>query len=467
MMKARLLLALSVAVMSASFLQMTSLSHFTRQAYDYLGLLTLAFAGYLGTLYAARKLEIRFYWIIIIALLLRIPLLFTSPTLSADVYRYVWDGRLITHGISPYAYHVDAPELAFLRTDWHAQIDHQWMASPYPPIAGLVFAITYTLFPESHTAMQFAMMLFDVVTIILIGSLLKHYGRSAKWSLIYAWHPVMVVEFAHGAHIDSLMTLLVLAALIASLKQKQRLSAVLLGLATLTKFMPILLLPTLLQQWRWRTSLYYGAVVTVGVLPFIIIDGLASNGTGIFGATTIYAQQWKTNDGLFYWLVEFLAGYTSDASQFGKIISNGALLSLGGLIFLRPRLDPVVASLLLISAYLLLTPAMFPWYLTWLIALLPLWRVQYSSLFVRAWLYFSWAVNLSYLFYIDPATPGEIVWVRYIEYLPLYAALSLAALGYGVTLLKFLPERHQQNHNTPQYKQAGEKGNRPIPSIDG
>ncbi|MEW5987940.1 MAG: hypothetical protein AB1791_15005, partial [Chloroflexota bacterium] len=42
-------------------------------------------------------------------------LLFTRPTLSDDMYRYVWDGRVQAQGISPYRYPPDADELRALR----------------------------------------------------------------------------------------------------------------------------------------------------------------------------------------------------------------------------------------------------------------------------------------------------------------------------------------------------------------
>ncbi|HEX9017253.1 MAG TPA: hypothetical protein VF960_14780, partial [Chloroflexota bacterium] len=49
------------------------------------------------------------------AVVLRVGLLATTPSLSDDVYRYVWDGKVIAAGIDPYAYPPAAPELSALR----------------------------------------------------------------------------------------------------------------------------------------------------------------------------------------------------------------------------------------------------------------------------------------------------------------------------------------------------------------
>src|SRR5262249_14878676 len=50
--------------------------------------------------------------ILSIGTLSRLVLLPASPSLSTDVYRYVWDARVSSAGIDPYAYAPVAPELA-------------------------------------------------------------------------------------------------------------------------------------------------------------------------------------------------------------------------------------------------------------------------------------------------------------------------------------------------------------------
>ncbi|MEK6572909.1 MAG: hypothetical protein AABZ58_01160, partial [Chloroflexota bacterium] len=49
------------------------------------------------------------------AILFRLTLLPSRPTLSDDMYRYVWDGRVHGHGLSPYRYPPKAIEGADLR----------------------------------------------------------------------------------------------------------------------------------------------------------------------------------------------------------------------------------------------------------------------------------------------------------------------------------------------------------------
>ncbi|HKI54947.1 MAG TPA: hypothetical protein VJ987_12545 [Anaerolineales bacterium] len=50
------------------------------------------------------------YWTFGLAALTFAILTLTRPTLSDDMYRYVWDGRVQAQGISPYRYPPNAPE---------------------------------------------------------------------------------------------------------------------------------------------------------------------------------------------------------------------------------------------------------------------------------------------------------------------------------------------------------------------
>ena len=52
------------------------------------------------------------YGIFAMAALMQGVLIFSRPTLTDDMYRYVWDGRVQAHGISPYRYPPGADELA-------------------------------------------------------------------------------------------------------------------------------------------------------------------------------------------------------------------------------------------------------------------------------------------------------------------------------------------------------------------
>ena len=402
--------------------------------------------------------------------LFRLPLLTRPPNFSDDVYRYIWDGRVQNAGVNPYAHRVDSPALDYLATPNRALINNPNMASPYLPVAQVMFATVYRLAPESATAFQAAAMVFDLLTGLLLMFTLKQLGRPPEWSLIYLWNPLVVVEFAHGAHVDALMTMLMMAGLLATLGKRplrvtdDRRSSVVIraewlsffspvffGLATLVKPIPALLLPLLAPRWGWKRTALYGATVLIGLLPYagagLGLTGDITAGTGLFGATRIYLAWWNFNGGLYHWLEVLVTGYQTEGAvpidtpgvELAKTISRVTLLAILALVFWR-ELKRVRAGrdyappswLLPIAAYLLLAPTVHPWYLIPLAALLPLTVEDSPSprrlIALLAWLYFCASVALSYLTYFNPNDFRETELTRRWEYLPLYALLILAAL---------------------------------------
>jgi hypothetical protein len=429
-------------------LAMSTLEHFTIQGIRYLGLFLVAFVFYLIAvicLYNRSESNLRSHLILIFW--------GSEPTLSTDVWRYLWDGRLMAVGVNPYAEPVNSTALDRYDTPLRARVDHDWMASPYPPAAQLVFAGTYSLAPESPTAMQLVFTGFDLAIGVVLVLFLQRLKIPSGRVVLYLWNPLIIVEFAHGAHVDSLMTLLVVLALYLFYTNRQTGSAISLALATLTKFIPVLLVPVFLRRWSGRGMLLYLTIISLGLLPFLGAGlGLVGelDGRGIFGAVRIYNANWRTNDGLFYWLARALGPLSQDPVALARV----TILILLGLMGLwvfnvtgRKALesDPVHSihqSALLVSAYILLSPVVFPWYLTLLLALLPLIQLQKkwpAILFSIGWLYFSAAVNLSYLFYLDPASPRELEWVRSVEYIPLWLALLGALILLGRA--RFIPNR--------------------------
>ncbi len=74
-------------------------------------------------------------------------------------------------------------------------------------------------------------------------------------TLLYLWNPVVIVEFAAEGHNDALVILCVLAAIFLTVAARPALALVMLLLAVLTKYVPLILLPAqAVYFWSaWRT----------------------------------------------------------------------------------------------------------------------------------------------------------------------------------------------------------------------
>ncbi len=404
----------------------------------------LAFVAYLGILVWAERRDVPQRWLWGTAVLFRLLLLLTTPTLSDDVYRYLWDGHVATHGVSPYAYAVNAPELDYLDAPPRAQVNNAWMASPYLPAAQLLFWGITAVFPLRPLAMQIAMMLFDLFSAWLISRLLAAASLPRQRLLLYLWNPLVIVEISHGAHVDAWMIFLILLALALSIRNAappSLLPPLFLALATLTKILPLLLFPILFWHWNWRQRSAFG-LFTVGLLvPFGWQAGWGLcgelDGMGLFGALRIYGRQWQFNSGLFYWLEQVLNRRgVPDSVGLSKIMLVMALFLVVTAVFLRARRQKDTLNTLRLTAvpfiaYILITPTLHPWYLLSLLIFLPFLPPSAKEsgqrwLLALPWIYLSGALIFSYLTYIDPLNFGELAWVRQLEWLPM---LSLAAIS--------------------------------------
>src|SRR5437867_4243675 len=86
--------------------------------------------------------------VLAVAVPARLALLPTAPSLSGDLYRYVWEGRVLLHGGNPYRQSPDDPWLAPLRDhEIYANVNHKNLATIYPPLAEAGFALVALLSP--------------------------------------------------------------------------------------------------------------------------------------------------------------------------------------------------------------------------------------------------------------------------------------------------------------------------------
>ena len=464
-------------LMAACFVGLTLLPDLRGPNTPLFLLLFLAAAGgYIFEILLLKRDHLSLKSIFGFAILFRLILLFSSPSLSDDVYRYIWDGYLLNRGINPYQFPVNSPALDAFTTPLRSLVNHSWMATPYQPVAQLVFGAVEWIMPQSPKAFQLTALVFDLLAGWLLSDLLGRFGLPKKNVLIYLWNPLVIIEFAHGAHIDSLMIFLTLLAVWLLVKDAGRKrpgspgSALVLAAAGLTKLIPIFLVPIFWWRWTWKDRLLFGAAL-IGVMGLFSWNaglGLMGplDGTGVMGAVRIYLAHWQFNSGIHHWLQVWIAGFQTSGAipldldgrapfTIARAISSSLLgfsiLLTGGLAWKMTRTDQdsdpgknlklIRLALVPLGAYLLLTSTVHPWYVAFVIPFLPFFfpaddkkpRTQYYAI---PWIYFSIAVAFSYLAYLDPDDFREIPWVRLLEYIPLYGLLIWTVLASGIGIRK-------------------------------
>jgi hypothetical protein len=396
-----------------------------------------AFALYAAaSLVALRIANLSFRMVItvfILAVAIQGILVFTRPTLSDDMYRYVWDGRVQAQGISPYLYPPDAPQLAYLRDPavWD-NINRKPAGSVYQPVAEILFALLWRIWPDNIHWFQAGMLAAGVLAGALLAGLLRDMGRSAARLVIYLWSPLLAFEVAHSAHVDAWVLPLLVGAWWARWRQRDSLVGCLLALATAIKFYPAVLLPILWRrdhpQGRWRMPLAFGLTLVVVYLP-----ALVGAGTQPFSFLPDYFREHFNVAPPVEGLLSLFAGAGTGPQLAVTLLTLAALAFICLVVLARSPADAETAirsCVWPIGVMTILSHDLFSWYMLWLLPLLAIFLRPGRLLGFRldawsGWWLFCGLIGLSYTFFISWTPVPAAIWA---QFLPLYALL-LADLG--------------------------------------
>jgi alpha-1,6-mannosyltransferase len=308
--------------------------------------------------------------IVVVAVLCRVALLEPAPYLSSDMYRYVWDGMMQHHGINPYRYVPGDAHLAYLRDgEVFPNINRRdYAPTIYPPVAQMFFFLA-TFLGGKVIAMRVAMDCCDGVTVFALIKLLHGMGLRREQVLLYAWSPLMIWEIGSSAHLDALMTMFIVFALLFRLRNKPVLTGLALGAAVLTKFYPLLLFPALWRRRDWKMPL---AMLTIGLtyLPYLSV------GKRVLGFAGGYVQEEGIGSGSRYFLLDWvhhLPGLDGVPIAVFYVFCAVCFAALA-VWALRAREQPGGAYLApagaLAFALMLFFSPHYPWYVVWLVPFL-------------------------------------------------------------------------------------------------
>ena len=353
--------------------------------------------------------------IIFLAIIFRLCLVPSDPAvLSKDMYRYIWDGRVQQNGINPYLYPPQADELKNLR-DNHIfpNINRKDYPTLYPAGAQIFFRIFYILAGNSVTAYKGLMVFFDILTLLVLSTMLRAYGFKASRIIVYAWNPLVIFEIAYSGHLEGLTVFLMATALYLHAIHKKIPAIIMLALSTAVKLYPALLLAAFLNRGhRIKGIITFLAAIMLLYLPFLGAGGKIS------GFLPVYLQNpyESFNLGLKYLLMRLIPGLDYHLLSLMFII---ALMIAGLVVLLKEKdgLEVIRYAYILVGSLMILMPAsLHPWYVILIIPFLAIYPNP-------AWLVFTSTVTLSYLKYTSPQGIMP-TWILLIEYLPLFALLA-------------------------------------------
>ena len=406
--------------------------------YELIGLYTFLFSSFIWMIY---KFPDRTKLLWSTALLFRVIFLFALPNLSQDFYRFIWDGNMIWEGLNPYLYtpssFLETGEMPF--RGGKALIDGMGSLSAgnftnYPPLNQLCFAIA-TILPGAELIgaviiMRLMMITADIGTFYFGSKLLSNLGISRSRIFWFILNPFIIIELTGNLHFEGIMIFFLVLALYLLQKGKWILSAAVLACSISIKLIPLMFLPLLIQQLRFRSIRYYGLVgvlTLISFLPFYSSE-FVTNFSGTIG---LWFQKFEFNASLYY--VARAIGYTFRG--YNEIAIIGSYIPYIVVVFIltvsllrnnRSSIALITAMLLCLTFYFFTSTTVHPWYIATLVALSIFTRYRFA-------LVWSFVVMLSYWAY-GQADFKEDLWLIGLEYGIVFGLFIMEI--FGINLLR-------------------------------
>lgn len=354
-------------------------------------------------------------------------LLIPAPMLSSnDAERYLWDGAVALAGLDPYAVRPDDAVVADLRAIWATPPEHGAYPTLYPPVALTLFALLALAGPQwGIWVWKLGAALIGILLLLLGHQLLRRLGQERHLALI-AFSPLLVLEIGVGAHLDGLVALTIVAALLAFYAHRFAWVGAMLGVGIGVKLLPVAALAALALAAGWRSgarmvaaatatlTIIYGAALTVGWRPV--------------GSLPVFFEKWRNGSPLFTLLESQLAGQA-------LLMVLGALATVAAvLILVAARRRVVTAVQIALATPLILSPVAFPWYLS---ALVPL-----SALMPGATLLI-WLTTSPLIYEVRDRFVSEGVWMPALW--PLVAIGAGWGIGLTIDAVRHYRRKSKQN----------------------
>ncbi len=348
-----------------------------------IGLIFLA-AGWLGLIYRAGRPGDPRRVLVMVGLVIAVwavPVSLGPPLLSNDVYSYVAQGEMASRGIDPSS----VGPVTLGRGDFTTAADPVWRPAPAPygPVAVATSRAVVELSGHNPATSvwvyRLAVLLGVAMAAVGVSLIASRNGLAPAVAVaIGIGNPIVILHLIGGIHNDALMFGLLALGLAAVQRDRRVLGVALLAAATAVKIPAVVAL--VYVGWCWR-----GSIATVRERITTTICVLVASITAIAAAClvvglgpgwiTALKSTGKVNDTyspttkIGFSIAEILnaVGMDVDGSMLAAGVRALGLLAtvvVAVVMLLRsPRIGYIKATGVVLVAYVILGPVIWPWYL--------------------------------------------------------------------------------------------------------
>ncbi len=388
-------------------------------------LLISYFVAFFGYFWLSRgRLNIQL--LISTGLFARLILFLKMPELSDDIYRFIWDGNLLQNGINPY---IHLPEnirnqgLAGIDTELFVQLNSPNYYSVYPPFNQALFWLA-TYISESQLAqtniLRSVLLIADIGSLYFLGQIVKKNQLNANLPYWFFLNPLHILEVTGNMHFEGLVIFFLIVG-IYYFDNSCIKSGLGFGLAIATKILPLIFIPTVFfrntRTRGFKIVLIAGIISGLTFLPFLFSEAFTSMNSSL----GLYFQKFEFNASIYFLLRKigfWVKGYNI-IGTLGPWLSLASFLAIVTISFVGNRRGWHLSKTMLfaLSAYLLFTTTVHPWYILPLIPLGLLSGFYYP-------LVWSLMVFITYLGYSKEGFELSLGWIA-LEYVTVILTFSV------------------------------------------
>jgi len=382
-----------------------------------------------------------------IGILFRLIFLLSTPLLSQDFFRFLWDGMLLSNGLNPYEATPDLlNQTAPLFSTPFSQELYKGMGalsaehySNYPPINQLGFYLASLIGGNSILAniisIRVLLILSDLGIFWFGIKLLDYLNRSKKRIGLYFLNPLIIVELTGNLHWEGLMVFFFIFGLyLIFVKNQWKWATIPMAISVASKLIPLLILPLFWRFLKPKKSMLFGLLILLCLFLFFVPFFLgADNLSHYLNTIGLWFNRFEYNGSIYY--VIRAIGYEVKGYNIIRKLGTVSPYIILGIVavftFIRNNKTPHVlltGMLFCLSCYFFIATTVHPWYIVSLVSLAIFTNYSYP-------LIWSALVVLSYATYGNPDF-NEKYYLIGLQY----------GIVYGVFLLELIQRKNLLHH---------------------